>query len=199
MLPFFKIFSLGVRIFSRPVVNYVKTLHKNNFKTIGPISKLFVALGNKQYKLEIFVNRKLMNLKTDSDMFLKPLSTEIALERGIEFFYEVIFYSVIITITLFEMHKAHVSAEASKVKQEQIFQSVEDRLEAAGNKIAEIELGQKNIYSSLDERLKGIALSLEKVLAETEKYEERDAAIKENLLTLHLMQSELKNKIEQLK
>jgi hypothetical protein len=44
-----------------------------------------------------------MNIKTDFDMFMKPLNDEIALERGIEFFYEVVFYAVIIMICSYEI------------------------------------------------------------------------------------------------
>ena len=44
-----------------------------------------------------------MHIKTDFDMFMKPLNDEIALEKGIEFFYEIIFYIIIIAICSYEI------------------------------------------------------------------------------------------------
>ncbi len=44
-----------------------------------------------------------MNIKTDFDMFAKPLNEEIALEKGIEFAYEIIFYGLVIVICSYEI------------------------------------------------------------------------------------------------
>lgn len=82
-LPIYKVISLVIRVFSKPVVNYMKQTHiKNN--TSGPNSKFrqaFIYLGNTYHKGEAFINRKFM--KIESQYAHKPLNDELAVEKGI--------------------------------------------------------------------------------------------------------------------
>lgn len=164
MLPVFKVFSLVVRVFSRPVVNYIKSIHKSNFKNLTGVSKLLVRMGNRYHITEVWMNRKILGLKTDSDMFTKPLSPEIALEKGIELFYEVFFYSLIIGVACFELYKAHVSAEEKKAKDEQRLVTMEENI---GKALCRLE-GNHTLFETnlkeMDARIKKIADDLERSL-----------------------------------
>jgi len=64
MLPFYKLLSLFLRVFSRPLINLTKKHHaahgiKNQF-----IKNIFFKLGNKFHQFEMFINRRY--LKSDS-------------------------------------------------------------------------------------------------------------------------------------
>ncbi len=45
------------------------------------------------------INRKF--LKIQSEFAFKPLNDELAMEKGIEFFYEIIFYTLVIGLPLY--------------------------------------------------------------------------------------------------
>ncbi len=165
MLPLFKVFSLVVRVFSRPVVNYLKTIHKSNYKNVGPVSKLLMALGNKHHRIEVYMNRKLMNLKTDSDMFVKPLSPEISLEKGIEFFYEICFYSIILSIAGFELYKTQLTSEEKKEKDEKRLKAIEASVEQAHTKVAEVQADQVTSFKEFEAQLRIVQGRVEKCVA----------------------------------
>ena len=74
MLPFLKVFSLVVRAFSRPVVNhYKKYLNGQKDKKIWSRS-YFIWMGKRYDVYEQKLNRKLLNLSTSSDFFMKQIS-----------------------------------------------------------------------------------------------------------------------------
>lgn len=181
MLPLLKVFSLVIRVFSRPVVNYIKSIHKSNFKNLTGVSRYLVLLGNRQHRMEVWMNRKLMGLKTDSDMFTKPLSPEIALEKGIEFFYEIFFYSIIIGIAGYELYFAHKSSEEKKIKDETRLSSIESNIEQTIKQLTETHEFHSKGYSEIDARLKFIAENFEKCLEIQNQQAARDKEVRETI------------------
>ena len=110
MLPFIKVFSLVVRAFSRPLINYTKRYHASNRdNTFKFIRVFFIRLGNYYNKVETKINKKFLKIEITDDVFIKPLSDDVAIDKGVEFFYEVIFYSIILTLPLYEMYIQQVS------------------------------------------------------------------------------------------
>jgi hypothetical protein len=86
MLPFIKLFSLGLRVFSRPLINLTKRYHANNEITNQALRSFFYRLGNWYHRVETRINRRY--LKTDaSNITVKPISEGAAVDKGIEFFY----------------------------------------------------------------------------------------------------------------
>jgi hypothetical protein len=53
------------------------------------------------------MNRKYLNLQNSGDIFIKPISETVALEKGIEFFYECLLYSILISLPIIEMYRSH--------------------------------------------------------------------------------------------
>ena len=195
MLPFFKVFSLVTRVFSRPVVNYIKTVHKNNFKNLTGVSKFLVVLGNKQYRIEVWMNRKLLNLKTDSDMFMKPLSTEIALEKGIEFFYEVFFYSLIIGVTCYELYRTHLASEEKKAKDEQRLTLIEENISKALTQVHSNQSLFETNLQEMDIRMKTIAENLERCLQIQAEQIAKEQEAKHNQSNLHQLQASMQKSV----
>lgn len=112
MLPFIKVFSLIVRAFSRPLINYTKRYHASNKdNTFKFIRTFFIRLGNYYNKMETKINKKFLKIEITDDVFIKPLSDDVAIDKGVEFFYEVIFYSIVLSLPLYEMYIQQVSNE----------------------------------------------------------------------------------------
>lgn len=83
--------------------------------------------NNQKYQQRI--DSRFMGIeKKHTDFFFKPLNDEIALEKvsnnvkqGVEFFYEIIIYSILITLPMYEMYQSSVdSKEKSKQLQNQM-------------------------------------------------------------------------------
>lgn len=106
VLPLYKVLSLFIRVFSKPLITYTKQAHlKNDAGSSHPLlRKAFIKLGNSYNKGETWLNRKFMKIETQ--FAYKPLNDELAIEKGIEFFYEIIFYSLVIGLPLYEMIRA---------------------------------------------------------------------------------------------
>lgn len=85
MIPFYKAFSLIMRVISKPLLSYTKRVHSSKEAQNLKIRQLFITLGNFYHRFDSTINRKF--LKINSQFAYKPLSDELALEKGIEFFY----------------------------------------------------------------------------------------------------------------
>lgn len=111
MLPLFKVVSLIVRVFSRPLISYTKKYHigrKNDSHEL--LRRFFMALGNYYNIMETKINKKFLKINTADEIFIKPLSEDVAVEKGVEFFYEVLLYGIMISLPLYEMWSAQESA-----------------------------------------------------------------------------------------
>ena len=114
MLPLFKVFSLLLRVASRPLINYAKIIHRENHGRYKHewFRKFFIRLGLFSNRMENKINKKVLGNKVD-DFFVKAITDNVAMEKGIEFFYEIVIYSILISFPLYEMHKGNIS-EAKK-------------------------------------------------------------------------------------
>lgn len=111
VLPLFKVLSLFVRVLSRPLINQTKMIHLKNNK-IHENSRLrifFIDLGNRYNQFEVWINRKFMKIETK--LAYKPLNDELAVEKGIEFFYELLFYFIVISLPLYELYRGSIEAK----------------------------------------------------------------------------------------
>jgi hypothetical protein len=104
MIPLIKVVSLLFRVFSKPLINYTKMYHATNEIKSNRVKAFFVMMGNKYHRFENFVNKRY--LKMPSSVVLKPLNENIAVEKGIEFFYEIIFYMIILGFPIYELYLA---------------------------------------------------------------------------------------------
>lgn len=64
--------------------------------------------------------------KKSNDFFFKPLNDEVALEKvplqlsqGVEFFYEVLIYTIIITLPLYEIYSSAVDSRLKSQKEQE--------------------------------------------------------------------------------
>jgi hypothetical protein len=82
MLPLYKLYSLLLRVFSRPLINLTKRYHATNEIKSDRIRRFFHRLGNWFHSFETRINRRY--LKTDaSKISVKSLAEPAAVEKGI--------------------------------------------------------------------------------------------------------------------
>ena len=74
--------------------------------------KFFIRLGLFQNRMENRINKSTVGNKID-DFFIKAITDEIALEKGIEFFWEIFLYSFLIGLPCYEMY---TSSQSEKKK-----------------------------------------------------------------------------------
>ncbi len=106
MFPFQKIFTLLIRTFSRPMLGYVK--RKQIERPASRFASFFVGLGRRAHTLEHWVNHRI--LKTAKKRQVSELKDEVLLEKGIEFFYEWLFYLIVLGLPFYELYRSSAAA-----------------------------------------------------------------------------------------
>lgn len=82
VLPLYKVLSLGVKVFSKPLIAYTKEMHISKNSASHPyLRKGFIYLGNSANRLEGWINRRLLQIPSRSAY--KPLNDDLALEKGV--------------------------------------------------------------------------------------------------------------------
>lgn len=66
---------------------------------------MFIKLGNSFNSLEFRLNQYFLNIKEVKEFKPKKITDNLAIEKGLDYFYEIIFYSVLIGVPLLEMVK----------------------------------------------------------------------------------------------
>lgn len=188
MLPLFKVVSLIVRVFSRPLISYTKKYHigrKNDSHEL--LRRFFMALGNYYNIMETKINKKFLKINTADEIFIKPLSDDVAVEKGVEFFYEVILYGIMISLPLYEMWSAQESANKKAKELSDRLNKIEDDI----NKTREKEGEDKKM---LEQKIN----TIEEMLAKSDKTTSEMAAemkiIKDEIIKyIDLRMTELQN------
>lgn len=95
MVPFIKMFSLVLRLFTRPLSNYLKISLKHNKSHHPVVKNAILELGQTYHRMNVRIQRKTLQVISD-DSYIKPLVEEKALEQGAEFLGEIFAYGTII-------------------------------------------------------------------------------------------------------
>lgn len=138
MLPLLKILTVLFKVFSKPLINYAKKSHinrKNFQKSKSFSSRLYISFGNRINIFESKINRKFLNISNEIPLKIKPLKDEDALEKGLEYFYEIVFYLILLMLPAYEMHK---SLQNSKIKSTEL-----------KNRLEKIEINIKDTKDNL--------------------------------------------------
>ena len=72
MLPLLKVFSLALRVSSRPLINLTKRYHANNQIQNQYVRSMFFRLGKWFHRIETRINRRY--LKMDPESTIRALS-----------------------------------------------------------------------------------------------------------------------------
>jgi hypothetical protein len=96
-IPLSKLITVFLRFFSRPVVTYAKNKHLKS-KT-SPFAGVFIFFGRFIQQLEYKANKILLNKPDLAPP--KEFSAEVSIEKGVESFYEIIFYTLAIGLPIY--------------------------------------------------------------------------------------------------
>jgi hypothetical protein len=155
----FKILSIAIRTLARPLINWVTYYNRIKVQESQNKSAVFIKhrliwLGQTTNYYNILINRKIFGLSKETT--IKALTTDKALEKGAEVISEIIVYSILLTIPIYEMIKAYKSNnQKEKQKKEYLVNmqtDVENTIESnivRENTIAEIKANLFKINSNL--------------------------------------------------
>jgi len=151
MLPLFKVFSLVVRVFSRPLINYTKRYHiGRKADSHDLLRRFFIFVGNYYNRLETKINKKFLKIPNADEIFVKPLSDDVAIEKGVEFFYEIVLYSILISLPLYEMWQAQESANQKNKELAERLDRIESDIKVVREKEAEDDKALKDRIDQLE-------------------------------------------------
>eukprot|EP01016_Furgasonia_blochmanni_P026484 TRINITY_DN2811_c0_g1_i1.p1 TRINITY_DN2811_c0_g1~~TRINITY_DN2811_c0_g1_i1.p1 ORF type:complete len:242 (-),score=45.97 TRINITY_DN2811_c0_g1_i1:123-848(-) len=122
VLPLIKVASLFLKVFTKPLVNYTKRYHMGSRGTHDFfMRKFFIRLGQAFNRYEVRINRRYLKIKNDEDFSIKLLNDEVAIQKGVEFFYELVVYGVLVAIPIWEMqYDSNAAAEKAALERARV-------------------------------------------------------------------------------
>ena len=169
MLPFIKVFSLVVKVFTKPLITYTRKVHSSRKGAQSSFTRrFFLYLGDRYNKIETSINRRFLNLDVSDDFFVKPISDELAIDKGIEFFYEIIFYFIILSLPIYEMIKSHIEGAEKSKKLNLRLESIEEEIKNLNSKSKIQEESHKKEREDLESKIEEYELKIEKLKKEIE-------------------------------
>lgn len=174
MYPIFKLVSLTVRLFSRPAIELMKRVHYSQLSRTTWLNYLLQRLGNLQYSLRVKLDKRIKNIRSDDELFCLGLQRDVALEKGIHFFYETLFYTLVIGAALYEGYRI---LEGNKERNKNNIEKLE-KISADLDKL--IEVAEELIHESeekkvaLEIKLSNTRNLLDNVFLHTEQILERE-------------------------
>lgn len=80
MFPVTKLLIYIVKVLAKPVLTKIQKKHAQvKYKQSSYSTKFFINLGNYSHRLNIKMNQKILNIKSDDDLFFQPLNEDVAL------------------------------------------------------------------------------------------------------------------------
>ena len=104
MVPLFKLFSLLLKLFSRPIANNFKNAIKMQPEHHPFLRAMLVGLGQKYHVFMVRIQRQSMKM-AGANSYIKPLTEDKAIETGAELIGEMIAYGVLIGFGVYELIK----------------------------------------------------------------------------------------------
>jgi hypothetical protein len=160
MFPFQKIFTVLIRTFSRPMLGYVK--RKQIEKPSSRFASFFVGVGRRAQAIEHWVNHRI--LKTVKRRQAAELKDEVLLEKGVESFYEALFYIIVLGLPFWELYKSSIAAQKKEVALQKRIALLEKKMGHINERIGKIvdyakERSKKDEARVARQKLKGIDLN----------------------------------------
>jgi cell division protein FtsL len=143
------------------MINFTKRYHLTNRYLGGNLARRgFIRLGNFYHRVDTRINRKFLKIANDEDFYIKPLNNDVALEKGVEFFYECFVYAILITLPIYEMHRGVVASQKKTndlnnrlKKMEEEISSTQAEITGKHKEINEFFLKLEKEYSSRHEKI----------------------------------------------
>lgn len=130
ILPFTKVFSLFIRLFTRPLVTYAKAAVRLHTKQSEFVRSLLLKSGRTHHWLNYRIQRLFLTTNI-AEEYVKPLAEDKALEAGAEFLCEVTVYGILMAWGLYELDKTSREARAKEADISVAVTSIREKMQAA--------------------------------------------------------------------
>jgi hypothetical protein len=153
MIPYYKLFVIGVRTFTKPAIQKLKEKCLSYPQSIP--NRILVKAGKKYYLLERSIQRKFLGVKDENGYEIR-ISDEKSLEKSATFIFEVIIlYGILILVSLHELNRYTVKQKKLKrtikdIKEEN--QNLKGNLGQARTEMEELKIliqSQQKVLESL--------------------------------------------------
>ena len=102
-IPIIKLLLILVKNFTKPVINFAKSATKKTGFT--PLSRFLMHSGNAEYQVTARINRAFSG-SAGRKSRIRPLTDELAQERGAELWGEIVIYGTFIGMAVWEYKKS---------------------------------------------------------------------------------------------
>ena len=138
-----------------------------------------------------------MNIQTDAEMFMKPLNQEIALERGIEWFYSCLFYGIILTVCSYEISKSYFNSQFKTQEDKRVLKQLKETIEKSKDKITEIEDKYQKKFRELKVEIRAVNMKMDRILKESDQTLEKEDKLNTIFGDLLLRYNEIERKLDE--
>jgi hypothetical protein len=199
----YKLVSLAVRVFTRPAYNYIKSVYMWNFlRTDWVGNRMMERLGKTKFSWEIWFADKLMpdreRVLGTGPRRLKELSRELTRNKGIDFFWDLMFYFTILGVGGYEAIMVYKNSEGKRMIEEGLSNDIDLKLAETYSRVNEIRANREEVISKLDEKLERLKSTLQKVIDETDRANDAEKIATENAIKVQHEQLIIKERIRQL-
>lgn len=152
MIPLYKLLSLLLRVFSRPLINLTKRYHANNELKNDWIRRQFFKLGVWFHRFETKINRRYLKMNANNTT-VKPISEAQSIDKGIEFFYEILFYSIAIGFPMYQLYRQVTDSKGKDQKLSLRVKKLEGNVNLLSEGAQKVCQKLSNPYKDLDNLL----------------------------------------------
>lgn len=150
-IPFAKIFSLGLRLFTKPVVNFAKTAFKKKTEHPKGVQKALISLGQVQNRVNVRIQRMYLGVEY-KEAKINPLLADKAFDTGAELVADVLVYGTLFTWGLYEIAKAAASSKAKEALYKSALLEVKHRLETVQQRNEALQANVTSLLAELQTR-----------------------------------------------
>ena len=112
MAPILRLAELVIKTTLKPLLSQVKIWARQKSNTRR--RTFFAFFGRVDQSLQNFLNKKMMGLPGSSPLFSGPMNEDKLVEKGIDFFFELALYSLIMFIAINEVRRPMIEGAAKK-------------------------------------------------------------------------------------
>jgi hypothetical protein len=149
----FKIISIAIKTLARPLINWLAyynriSLQESKKPVARFIKKFFEGLGQNVNYYNILLNRKIFGITKETSQ-IKSLTSEKALEKGAETVSEIVVYTILLTLPIYEMMKSYKTNKQKEKKKKDEIVNLQNDID----ELIEINCERKIIIAQIKEKL----------------------------------------------
>ena len=202
-IAFYKLVSLTVRVFTRPFYNYIKSYYLWNFSRVNWWgNRKFESLGRTKLRWEVWLNSRLLlhnsHLAQKAPTHSRSVSEAVAREKGIEFFWDLMFYFTVLSVGIYEATKNWWIGQNKIRIEDRLVTDIETRLADTYSRVYEIRAQREEVVSQLDSKLEALKTTLGNVIQEVEKANDAEHRATESAIEVQHCQIRIQERIKRL-